>query len=156
MELRRLAELPGEDLARRRPEISAWSVAEQLEHLALSDLSILQGLGRLLTDPASGQPVRLTWTGRLVLALGFIPRGRGRSPRSLRPQASEAEALRSMLREASERLAGLRDRLAALAACRTGFRHPYFGILDPRRWLRFVEVHQHHHLKIIRDIRKHG
>jgi hypothetical protein len=31
-------------------------------------------------------------------------------------------------------------------------RHPYFGGLTPAEWLRFIPVHHHHHLKIVRDI----
>ena len=33
-------------------------------------------------------------------------------------------------------------------------KHPYFGALDIAEWMRFMDVHHRHHLKIIRDIRK--
>jgi hypothetical protein len=30
--------------------------------------------------------------------------------------------------------------------------HPVFGRLDASQWLRFTEIHQQHHQKIMRDI----
>jgi hypothetical protein len=47
----------------------------------------------------------------------------------------------------------LEPRLGELEAGGGRSRHPLFGGLGGRQWLRFVTVHHHHHLKIVRDIR---
>src|SRR5262249_61199055 len=73
----------------------------------------------------------------------------------VRPVAGEApEAIRGRLEETRRLLAALRERAGALDAVRARRRHPRFGGLVPSAWVRFITVHQHHHLKIVREIRK--
>ena len=134
--------------------VSAWTVGKQLEHLLLSDRSILDMFDKL-TDgrqsPAPGGPKLL---GRVVLATGFIPRGAGKAPGATTPAGRDAADLEAGLRHLAERFEELGEQLPLLEETGWRCRHPYFGALDVGEWMRFMEVHHRHHLKIVQDIRK--
>lgn len=137
-------------LAVRVPSVSGWSVAQQIDHV----LRAAEGtLARVLERPQA-LPRGLTLAGRLVLGLGWFPRGVARSPRFAEGQdcpCAELTARISQLRGLLARLAG--D--AELLACRDPVvKHPYFGGLDARNALRSVVVHTAHHLAIVRDLRR--
>jgi hypothetical protein len=166
-----LARGPEAELAARAPAVSGWSVAEQLEHLVLVDRSVLKTVRRLLDDPhgrsaqspqpappAQQPPPGINLLGRVVLGTGFIPRGRARTLPPFQPggAAAAAAAGGGMLgiAEIEREVRDLGPRLGELEAGGSRSRHPLFGGLGGRQWLRFVTVHHHHHLKIVRDIRR--
>jgi hypothetical protein len=97
---------------------------------------------------------RVSLIGRLVLWLGFIPRGKGRAPDPFRPESVSAEALQRDLADVRQRLAALAASLGVIQRSDASFRHFIFGELMPAEWLRFLGIHHHHHLKIIRDLRR--
>jgi hypothetical protein len=132
------------------PEVSGWSVAQQVDHLLMV---VEKSVERLLSRP---EPLSrgLTWTGRIVLGLGWFPRGSARAPKGF-------EGRQIACSELVARLAALRARLAELAAARDVLErrepvvpHPYFGGLSAARTLRNAVVHTEHHLAIVRDIRR--
>jgi DinB superfamily len=136
-------------LALRAPEISAWSVAEQVDHLVKVEQSIFSHL--LTRTPAPGKAI--SWAGRLVLLTGWIPRGRGTSPRKLRGTTAGPAELGAALeacRETFHRLAAEPDPLLDPVP---SLPHKMFGALTAAEALRFVPIHTHHHLKIVADIR---
>ncbi len=68
-------------------DISNWSAAEQLDHALKVDGSILH---RLLEDPEpAGLPQPINLLGRVILALGWIPRGKAPSPTALRGEPQQ-------------------------------------------------------------------
>jgi hypothetical protein len=136
-------------VALRATAVSGWSVGEQIEHVIAVGDSILDGLAEE-TRTEHEKPLR--FSGKFVLLTGFIPRGRGRSPEKLRPSGIAAEELRGRLQRFRERLRAIRENGASLDTNRSRFNHPLFGTLDARQWVRFVDIHQHHHVKIVRDI----
>ncbi len=97
---------------------------------------------------------RISLIGRLVLWLGFIPRGKGRAPDPFQPEAVAVEALRHDLADVRQRIDALAASLAVIQGSDASFRHFIFGELTPAEWLRFLGVHHHHHWKIIRDLRR--
>jgi DinB family protein len=150
-----------ESLLRAVPEVSRWSVAEHLAHMMLVDGAVLERLDRALTAPPAGKagaaPRRsglrsLTPSGWFVLGLGYIPRGMGRAPDPFLPEVASLAALRRDLAELRDRIAGYESRLGELGASRARYRHFLFGELTAAQWLRFLGIHHHHHLKIVRDI----
>ncbi len=167
-----LARGPEAELAARAPAVSGWSVAEQLEHLVLVDRAVLKSVRRILDDPhgqsaqsaqsaaQSAQPAQppappgINLLGRVVLGTGFMPRGRARTTAPYQPGAAPAAAAGAGIPEIEREVRELALRLGELEASSGRSRHLRFGGLGGRQWLRFVAVHHHHHLKIVRDIRR--
>jgi len=159
-----LARGPEAELAARAPAVSGWSVAEQLEHLVLVDRAVLKSVRHILDDPrrqpAPPAPPGINLLGRVVLGTGFIPRGRARTMPHFQPGAPAAAAAGASgvgivgIEEIEREVRELAPRLGELEAGGGRSRHPLFGGLGGRQWLRFVTVHHHHHLKIVRDIRR--
>lgn len=139
-----------EKLGRRAPRVSAWSVAEQIDHLT----KVLdRALGLLLTSDTA-LPAGINLTGRLLLALGRLPRGVGKSPAAVRGAERSAAELRAQLAQVRPLVERLRDAGERLARRTPVFPHPYFGGLDTSQALRFLTVHTDHHLRIVADIRR--
>ena len=141
----------GEDsVAKRVPAVSGWSVAQQVDHVLMV---VEKSAERLMSRP---EPLArgLTWTGRIVLGLGWFPRGSAKAPKGF-------EGREVACAELVARVAALRGRLAELAAASDVVErrdpvlpHPYFGGLSAALALRNAVVHTEHHLAIVRDIRR--
>ena len=126
-----------------RPEVSGWSVGEHLDHL----IKVASGVsGRILAGPREGAPTSsLSFTGKVVLLLGRIPRGRAKSPAGLEGEKRTVDELRNSLAQTrfeSITSEHLRGRLSV-------GKHPVFGELSASEWLRFLVVHHRHHERII-------
>ncbi len=83
-----------------------------------------------------------------ILFSGYMPRGKGRSPKSL--NNLEQIKLDDLLRQfewAKSHLSQLEN-----LSSKHHFKHPLFGHLNKEQTKRFIKVHSHHHLKIIKDI----
>lgn len=155
----RLAELMAWDDARlyaRVESVSAWSVAQQLEHVLHAGLSMLLVIERLAAGVEHdvirdrGSP---SMPGRAVLLTGRIPRGRADAPDFTLPQGVPARAA------LAESVEGFTVRLAARAATADALRsvprvgrHPVLGWFSAAQWWRFLRVHSEHHLAIVDDI----
>ena len=135
-------------------QVSKWSVGKQLEHLLLSDETILDRFDRLTDGREGPAPGGKTLVGRIILLTGFIPRGVGKAPGAVEPAGRDAADIEAGLRRLAERMAELSENLPLLEEAGWRCRHPYFGALDVGEWMRFMDVHHRHHLKIVRDIRK--
>ncbi len=134
----------------RVERVSRWSIGQQVDHV----LKVLEAGKRLLDDSTAPLPRGMNLLGHLTLATGWIPRGVGKSPKSVLP-AEQAPA------DLAERASHLRkiycERTlpeALLADPKPVFPHPYFGGLTALQGLRFLGIHTHHHLKIVADIRR--
>lgn len=149
-----LAEGPGSALNgadRERTPVSRWSPLEHAEHLALADEASLHQLEAAL-DRDDGP--KGTLVGRLVLLLGWIPRGVGKAPEQTRAEGVDRYEVAERLRAVRERIEALGGRLDEVAAARGRASHPVFRGLTAAQWLKFLSVHHRHHLKIIEDIRR--
>lgn len=149
----------GTEFDRRAPSVSGWSVGQQIDHLGKADGLILREIATALDggEPARRTQDRLTMTGRALIGMGWLPRGVATAPSASRPgPESSREDVRAALAEVGALLDRFdRDR-SGLVTSRIRIRHPYFGGLTPSQWLRFIPVHHHHHLKIVRDILANG
>ncbi len=142
----------GAEVARRAPEVSAWSVGQQLEHLALASDGVLDGLEKIARGEIAERRGGPSLIGRVLLFWGKIPRGKGKAPERAVPSGLDAEVTAAKLGTAKSRFEKLD--LARLDASAGTFSHPVFGHLTAGQWLRFVEVHHRHHGRIIDDIRR--
>lgn len=164
-ELLAVARDPG-SFPEARTAVSRWSALDHAEHIAKVDEGSLRQLETALgRDGGPG----LKFVGRLVLWLGWIPRGVGKAPGNMRPadrDRDEAErptpsrdddrrrAVAEHLTEVRGAIEALAGRFDEIAAGRGRAGHHVFGGLTPGRWFRFLWVHHRHHLKIVRDIRR--
>lgn len=129
------------------PEVSDKPVAWHLDHSLRVIIAILENIRQ--SDPAQ-YTSSLSWSAWYVLLTGHIPRGKGRAPKGVVSKAPIDKAqLREMLQKAKDLYPSLKE-----AKPKQYFEHPYFGHLNKKRTGRFLGIHSHHHLKIIRDILK--
>ncbi len=136
------------------PRVSQWSVGKQLEHLLLSGETIVDRFDRLMDGreaPATGGPTLL---GRLLLALGFFPRGYGKAPKAVVPAGRDPADIDAGLRRLKQRFEQFAEALPPLEESGWRCRHPILGSFDVNQWMRFFDLHHRHHLKIVRDIRR--
>lgn len=132
----------------RVERISKWSVAQHLHHLMKSDRSIFE----YFPAPDEG-PIRpVTTVGRIVLWTGWIPRGKGRAPNTTQPEAPGSEEIAAEVATSKSLFDDSIEPPETLLEPRAIAQHPVFGSLNRAQWLRFVAVHHHHHIKIIRDV----
>jgi hypothetical protein len=144
-----------QQLIRRAPAISRWSVADHCQHLAQANglslgavLTILDGTdGRLVR---AGKP---TLAGRAILRAGHIPRGSAEAPEGTLPKGSVSQDdLARGLRTVRARVDAITARASEIGSATLRFPHPMLGPFALRDWLRFTAVHTQHHLAIVDDI----
>ena len=124
--------------------VSKWTVGKQLEHLLLSDESVLDRFDRLTDGREGPAPGGKTLIGRIILFTGFIPRGAGKAPEAVKPAGRDAADIEAGLRRLAGRMAELTEQLQLLEEAGWRCRHPYFGALDVGEWMRFMDIHHRH------------
>lgn len=143
-----------DEIERRIPDrelkaevISSVNVAWQLDHSLKVLISIATALKN--SDPAEYRPKLNPWWF-LFSNLQWLPRGKGKAPKVVRPEGQINEAdLAAQLAEARSLLSELNE-----IAANSFVSHPYFGHLKLKQAVHFLKIHTHHHLKIVRDILK--
>jgi hypothetical protein len=139
----------------RAPDVSGWSVAQHVDHLAVANLSCLRAAVLLLEGEderivSTGSP---TMAGRKVLTLGRIPRGRAQAPDGTEPAPDPAlEEVRVRLDEGRILFERLRADPEAVASAPGRIPHPLLGPFTAAQWVRFTAVHVRHHLAIVGDV----
>jgi|GEM_PF-627071 len=134
--------------------VSKWSLARHAYHAALINTRML-GAARKLAEGDADVAVdgRANLIGWLVLTLGRMPRGKGRSPREfVPPEDLDDELLADALHDSRRQLTLLEPYLSALGSSEKRLPHPVLGALTPKQWLRAARMHAVHHSRIIADI----
>lgn len=126
-------------------KVSAKGVDWHIDH----SLKVVNGIcGTLRKSDPSVYKWKFSFPRLVIFTLGSIPRGKGRSPKSvLPPESIGAEDLRAQLELARIALQEL-NRLPG----KSNFIHPFFGALNLKQSKKFIRMHTVHHLKIIDDI----
>ncbi len=131
--------------ALQAPAVSEWSIGMHVHHCCLAMVGFCQSL------IASTPPIprsRFSLVTAVVFSSGRIPRGRGRSPDAGLPRQDVSPAELWTLLDQSERILTEVHDLDPKTWCR----HAVFGVLDRDKTLRFILIHNRHHLRIISDI----
>lgn len=154
-EIGHLVDLEPAQLDLRVDSVSLWSVRQQVDH----SLKVLALGLRIFDDqhPPPPLPRGINLLGRVLLAFGWLPRGRGRSPKSVLPAETATEDIAAEIRR-------LRSAYSAPALAEHPIfgdptpvvPHPYFGGLTAAQGIRMLAAHTWHHQKIVRDIRRAG
>jgi len=127
------------------PKVSASSVGWHIEHaLLVADVTI-KALQK--SDPAAYKWSFNIWR-TVLFFLGRFPRGKGKAPKAVQPtETFDESSLRLHLQQTKEWL----ETIPTLHE-RHFLKHPYFGMLNRKDAVWFMELHTRHHLNIIRDI----
>lgn len=134
---------------RSNDKISRWSVYEHLEHILLANIGICK---MIIAGETPTEKKRKSILGQASLYFGYIPRGQAESPTYVAPKKISESAIKTMLTEYRSLLDNI-STLQDLGSNDVVGNHPYFGGLTRVEWIRFMEVHTNHHLKIVKDIR---
>ena len=126
-------------------DVSGWSVGMHVHHCGLA-MSTIAGTLIECDEPA---PARKPGPrASMILESGTIPRGVAQAPDVAIPTRDvSSRVLEEILGESEARL----DRLPPVGD-RCWFRHFALGMLTKRDAVRFMSVHNAHHLKIVADI----
>ena len=125
--------------------VSEWSIGMHVHHCCLAMIAVGQSL--IASTPPPPRSIFSLLTA-LVFSSGRIPRGRTRSPDVVRPRQDVSPAELWTLLDQSERILTEVHDLDP----KTWFRHFAFGVLDRDKTVRFILIHNRHHLRIISDI----
>lgn len=126
-------------------QVSQSTVGWQIEHSLLT-------LNGIITAIQNSNPIKyrrnisiMKW---MILATKKIPRGKAKAPKVVVPKEVITRA------DLEQHLAKAKDAIKVLEFVSQNhfFTHPYFGDLKKKQTILFLEIHTHHHLKIIRDI----
>ena len=129
------------------PNVSNWTVGQQIYHSLKATATIAQSVTD--SEPGAEKP-NPSFLRFVVLTLGRIPRGKGKAPKASQPMGQPTvDELQEMVGKAKEALAE-----AAQAPPNAFWRHFKFGVLPRDNALKFIDIHNRHHLRIIQDISK--
>lgn len=138
--------IPASALA--EPSVSKWSVGQHVQHMLLAHV----GIAKLLNESVPGAEEHRGFNIRRMIAmgLGWFPRGRAKAPPGVIPDTTvEIAILVRLLKQAREAVQRIES-----ADPKCWFRHHILGVMSAPQCLRFLAIHNHHHLKILRDIMK--
>jgi len=127
--------------------ISEASVGWHIEH---SLLVIKQVTATVAQSEPKLYKSKFNMARFFVFLLKTIPRGKAKAPKVVIPSDNiTADSLQESLKNTYQAIAYLKD-------CQDNqyFMHPFFGQLNKKQTIKFLEIHTQHHLKIIRDILK--
>ncbi|MBI1784199.1 DinB family protein [Candidatus Sumerlaeota bacterium] len=153
-EMSEMAEAPPESLEKRNTSVSQWSVLQHLDHMATAAKGMLTAIIMTINSPKPNTDGEPKFLGRVVLWTGFIPRGKGKAPDAVLPKSKNAEETKQNIQMVRGFLTQLESKLDKVESSQGKAPHPMLGSFTPAQWLRFIDIHTHHHFKIIRDIRK--
>lgn len=129
--------------------ISQATVGWQLDH----SLLVINGI---ITQLAQSNPNhyqwRLNWKRTYIQLRNSIPRGKAKAPKQVRPaEFNTMEDLKNKLSKAQQNI-----KLLNSLPKNSYFTHPYFGDLNLKASVWFLQLHTNHHLKIVNDIINKG
>jgi Protein of unknown function (DUF1569) len=124
--------------------ISTGSVGWHVEH---SFLVIIKIISAVINSDATQFNQRFNFVRSIIFFTKKMPRGKAKAPKGVQAQGATIIELQQMLIKTIEKIAALEN-----ATTKQYFQHPYFGNLNKKQTIRFLEIHTNHHLKIIKDI----
>ena len=127
-----------------KQSISRWSVGMHVHHCCLVIVEICNHLKNSVPPPPHSRSLFKFF----LFLTGFIPRRRGVAPENTLPGESLShQELHKVLDKSERAIEEIKniDR-------QKWFNHPVFGVITRDEGIKFIEIHNRHHLKIIRDI----
>jgi uncharacterized damage-inducible protein DinB len=150
-----------------RPDEGCWSVAEIIEHLAITEQNMVRLIGMLLQkaesaaaeNPATGDDAPATAATHAFKPFSLdshieqIRDKKLNAPEQVRPngQVALAESLTNLQRT-RDAVESFRTRLEAADPEAATYPHPAFGALNVYQWLAFIGHHEARHLRQIEQL----
>jgi len=127
------------------PDVSKWSIGMHIQHCAM----VMNGVCRALNQSNPPAPkTKFSPVSSIIFLTGRIPRGRGRAPDVVIPSQSVTPTVLTDLLAESE---SWMERVSQLDPD-AWFEHFAFGVLNRNKTIRFLGIHNRHHLRIVTDI----
>ena len=133
------------DFEKTNIAISQSSIGWHIDHSLMVINGIIDQLKKSNPELYKWQ---FNWNRIFIKSINKIPRGRGKAPKSVQPsETSSIEILNYKLQIANDSIIELEN-----LEPNNYFIHPYFGNLNLKTTIWFLELHTKHHLEIIKDI----
>ena len=133
------------DFKKTNVAISQSSIGWHIDHSLMVINGIIDQLKKSNPEQYKWQ---FNWNRIFIQSINKIPRGKAKAPKVVQPlEPATATLLISKLEIAKNSLVDLETLNA-----NSYFTHPYFGDLNLKKTLWFLNLHTNHHLKIIKDI----
>ncbi len=132
-------------LEKTNSKITHSNVGWQIDH----SLRVVRGISKQLeiSNPNEFKS-KFSLLKSFILLTKFIPRGKAKVPKNVQNENKiTKESILDFLEKTKLQVAKI-DNLDK----NSYFPHPVFGSLNKKEAIRFIEIHNEHHLKIIRDI----
>jgi hypothetical protein len=150
----KLDEIPDE-VFNTTPPGGGWSYAEVYSHIMQASIGSLVAVQKCSNGTGKTDTRRTGWLARLVLFAGIFPGVRFKAPASIANMVANIskEDARNLIIKVKKRLDEVvPDVAAAPQFCK--IKHPRFGMLNAKQWLRFIGIHLEHHIRQLRRIDK--
>lgn len=144
-----------EDEFVQTPAKGGWSRSEVYCHVLQVNISSLLAIEKCLHGKQLVRKYSLPFFTRIVLFLGKFPVVKYKTPEKVAAMVRKIsrEEARNQLIKFNSRLNELLPKIAkSTTDCR--IKNPKLGMLNCSQWLRFMEIHTHHHLKQLSRIKK--
>jgi len=129
------------------PKISDADIAWHIDHSLKVINNVVSALQK--SDPNLYKN-NFSFLGKVFFTLGFFPRGKGKSPKHVKPpEVILKEDFIFQIEQAKTNI-----NIISSLNINTYFNHTLFGNINKPRIYRFLIIHTNHHLKIINDILK--
>ncbi|MGH1339739.1 MAG: DUF1569 domain-containing protein [Aureispira sp.] len=130
----------------KNPAVSSTTVGWQVAHSLQVMHKVIHGLE--LSKPEEYR-YKFNFIKSVILAIKRIPRGKGRAPKAVAPEATELT-----LEILQEQVVMTKKALVTFSKLpkQAFFIHPVFGALQKKETEKFLKIHTQHHLAIIRDM----
>ncbi len=127
--------------------VSKVNVSWHLDHSLKVFNAVVTNMQK--SDPSTYEN-NFSFMGRIIFALKYIPRGKGKAPKHVMPSET------ILIEEIKIQLAEARQHIKAIPSLDKNayFKHPLFGNVNTSRVIRFLDAHTNHHLKIVKSILK--
>ena len=132
---------------KRNESISDSTVLWQINHSFMVVNEVSKAL--ILSNPEEYQ-WKFNKTRFIVYLTGKIPRGKAKAPKQSRPKENfDIESTKILYKETLENFSKIKD-----LEKNKFFTHPFFGKVNKKSTIKFLNIHTNHHLKIVEDILK--
>lgn len=139
-----------------RPAAERWSVAEIVEHVAMSERTITKACARQLAAAREAGLATETETTSILEAMPVAQianrERRLNAPERLVPRGADTETAWGELERARAEFREFVTSCDGLALAQVSFPHPALGPLNLYQWLLFTAGHQARHAAQIREI----